>query len=383
MSGGPYWRAGVVQSVAPPGTTDLGPGYLDPALLPVRSLARAYARALDEFGPAALTYGENRGPAPLREALAARAGTGPDHVLVTAGASQGLHLVAGTLTRPGDVVLAEPLSYDYGLRVLTDRELRIQAVESDADGPVPGALTATARRIRRGGERVAFAYLIPTYRNPTGVTVPAGRRRALVAEAADAGVPIVEDDAYAGLRYDGPPEPPSLHALAGRRGVVRLGTFAKTLAPGLRLGWIEAEPRLVRRFATAGWADSGGGFNHLAALAVATLLAGGGYDRHLAWLRGELRARRDAFAGALGVAAPHGGFFVWLPAPDGDGAALRERAAAAGVSVADGRRFGAAGAGAVRAAFSFHPPHQLADAGARLAAARTAPARLDVASTSD
>ncbi|MEU4563496.1 enduracididine biosynthesis enzyme MppQ [Actinoplanes sp. NPDC023936] len=377
----------MVQSVAPPGMIDLGPGYLDPALLPVRELAGAYARAFDEFGPAALAYGENRGPEPLREALAARSGTDAGHVLVTAGSSQGLHLLAVTLGRPGDVVLAEPLSYDFGLRILTDHGLRVRTVESDRDGPVPGALTEAARRFRGRGQRVAFAYLIPAHRNPTGVTVPEERRRTLVREAAEAGVPIVEDDAYAGLRYDGPPEPPSLHALAGRRGVARLGTFAKTLAPGLRLGWIEAEPSLVARCAGAGWADSGGGFNHLAALAVAGFLADGGYDRHLGRLVGELRARRDALTGALGVAAPHGGFFVWLPADDGAGAgagagrAVRERAAEAGVSVADGARFGAAGAGAVRAAFSFHPPHVLAEAGRRLAAARPAPARLDAGST--
>ncbi|AEB44717.1 enduracididine biosynthesis enzyme MppQ [Micromonospora maris] len=383
MTGGGYWRAGVVQSVPPTGTTDLGPGYLDPALLPVRLLAQAYAQALDEFGPAALTYGENRGPAPLREAIAARVGTGPEHVLVTAGTSQGLHLVAGLFGRPDDVVLAEPLSYDYGLRILTDRRLRIEVIESDMDGPVPGALTAAVRRVRRAGRRVGFAYLIPTHRNPTGVTVPDERRRALVTEAADVGVPIVEDDAYAGLRYDGPPEPPSLHALAGRRGVVRLGTFAKTLAPGLRLGWLEADPRLVDRCAATGWADSGGGFNHLAALAVAGLLSGGDYDRHVAWLREELRARRDALVDALGVVPPYGGFFVWLPAPAGDGQALRERAAAARVSVADGRRFGAAGAGAVRVAFSFQPPPVLSAAGHRLAAARAASARLDATTTSD
>ncbi|WP_033429319.1 aminotransferase class I/II-fold pyridoxal phosphate-dependent enzyme [Saccharothrix syringae] len=376
----------MVQSVSPPGVVDLRPGYLDPDLLPVDLLAEAYQRAFTEFGAAALSYGADQGALVLRSALAARTAEaelhacGPDNVLVTAGTSHALHLLATRLAAPGDVVLVEQTSYDFGRRILTDRGLRLRPVAMDGEGVHPGALHDAMVAERAAGGRIAFACLTPTFHNPTGLLVPAERRRELLAVAARHDVLVVEDDAYAGLELGGTPVECSLAGLAGYRGVVRLRTFSKTLAPGLRLGWLLAAPEFVRALVAQGVFVSGGSMNHVASLAVAELIRTGAYDRHLGWLRGRLRARRDALADALraglpadlGFELPAGGFFLWLTSRGGRTEAdLLAAAGRAGVHLAGGTRFGTPAAPSLRLAYSFTPPGTLAAAGRRLAAALT------------
>jgi enduracididine biosynthesis enzyme MppQ len=374
-----HWRAGVVQALPPPGMVDLGPGYLDPDLLPVDLLGEAYARTFAEFGSAALAYGENQGELGLRTELAARAaradgvGCGPEHVLITAGTSHAVYLVATRMAAPGDTVIVEQTGYDFGRRILVDCGLRPREVAADGSGLDPVALDEALTAERAAGNTVAFAYLSPTFHNPTGIVVPPGRRAELLAVAARHGVLVVEDDAYGELGLE-PGDRCSLAGLAGYRGVVRLGTVSKTLGPGLRLGWLTAEPAVVDRLVAHGLFVSGGSANHLASLAVGTLLRTGEYDRHLDWLRDRLRDRRDALAAALrGTSAvtfrlPAGGCFLWLTAtgaltePDLLAAAHR-----AGVAVAAGSRFGSPRAPSIRLSYSFTSPDDLAEAGAALA----------------
>ncbi|MFF5211993.1 aminotransferase class I/II-fold pyridoxal phosphate-dependent enzyme [Streptosporangium sp. NPDC000396] len=382
------WLPGIVQAVAPDGITDLGPGYLDPDLLPVDLLGDAYAEALSRYGSAALSYGENQGVAPLREALAERATAtggqpcGPENVLVTAGTSHALHLLATMLAEPGDVVLCEPTGYDFGKQIFTDRGLTLSPVAVDGSGPDPQALADAARAHRAGGRRVAFVYLIPTFHNPTGLLVGEARRREILAVARDHDLLIVEDDAYGELWLDPVEMPPALAGLAGYRGVVRLCTFAKTLGPGLRLGSMLAGPELIARIAGSGVLSSGGGLNHLASLAVTALMEGGGYDARLRWLRKRLVARRDALVAGLGpgrdLQVPHGGFFLWLRgAPGTTEEDMVAAAGRAGVQVAGGSRFGLPDRPSVRLSYSFNSPEDLALAGRRLARAWSAPAPLD------
>ncbi|MEU0483769.1 aminotransferase class I/II-fold pyridoxal phosphate-dependent enzyme [Streptosporangium sp. NPDC006013] len=382
------WRAGVVQSLPPPGVFDLGPGYLEPGLLPVDLLGAAYARALEEYGSAALGYGDDRGALDLRAALAERTAQadgiacGPGNVLVTAGISQALQLLATTLADPGDVVLVEETCYDLGRLILTDCGMRLREVRSDSGGMDPDAL-----REALAEERAAFVYLNPTFHNPTGRVVPVARRRELLSVASRHGTPVVEDDAYAELHLGEAPAPPSMAGLASYHGVIRLRTFSKTLAPGLRLGWLLAGPETVDRLAGHGLFRSGGCLNHTAALAVAALVRAGDYDRHLDWLRARLRERRDTLVDTLlanlddgfELDRPDGGFFVWLRArhrqrePD-----LLGAASGAGVEVAAGSRFGGTARPAIRLAYSFNSPSRLAFAARRLATAWNAlPAHTD------
>ncbi|MFF8367286.1 enduracididine biosynthesis enzyme MppQ [Streptomyces lydicus] len=379
------WRPGVVQEVAPAGVLDLGPGYIEPALLPVHLLKEAYGQALAEYGAAALGYGHDPGAQPLRALLAARAAAADGHpcdaeqVLLTSGTSQALYLLATSLAAPGDTVLAEELCYDLGRKIFRDCRLRLGTVGTDDSGMLPEALDHALTRAAAAGERIAFLYLTPTHHNPTGRTMPPARRRALLEVAARHDVLIVEDDAYAELSLDeGRTPPPSLAALAGYRGVVRLCSFSKTLGPGLRLGWLLTDRALAARLASHGLFVSGGSLNHTTSLAVSTLLASGAYDRHLTAFRAALRARRDALAGTLRATAgdrlelrtPQGGFFLWLRFKDGeDEPGLLDRAAGAGVRIAAGSRFGTARGTGVRLAFSFNPPALLEQAAQRLTTA--------------
>ena len=300
-----FWHPDVVQAVSPRGVLDLGPGYLEPGLLPVDLLRDGYSRALAEYGSAALTYGTNAGAVPLREALAARVAAadgipcGPDQVLITAGTSYALNLITTSTTVAGQVVFVDETSYDFGRRIFTDHGLLTREVRSDSQGMDPQALRDGVEQERAAGREPAFAYLTPTFHNPTGKLVGTARRRELIAVAEDLGLLLVEDDAYAELDLDGGPPPRSMGGLAGYRGVIRLGTFSKTIGPGLRLGWLVAEPAVVDRFADRGLLVSGGSANHVTSLAVEELIRGGEYDRHLTWLRTRLRERRDALVTAV------------------------------------------------------------------------------------
>jgi 2-aminoadipate transaminase len=374
-----YWRAGTVQAVSPPGVVDLGPGYLEPGLLPVDLIGEAYARMAAEFGAAALSYGDNRGALPFRDAVAERTAAldglpcAAENILVTAGSSHGLHLLGTVLARPGQQVLVERTGYDFGRAVLRDCGLVLRSVATDSDGIVPEALDEA---LRTAAGQVAFVVLTPTFHNPTGTVMPLQRRVAVLDVAARHGVLLVEDDAYAELDLDGTSVPPSLASLAGQRGVVRLRTVSKVLGPGLRLGWMQADRAIVDRFAGHGLLVSGGSANHVCSLAVTTLLGDGGFDRHLDWLRARLRERRDALhdaiteqlSGVVEVRRPQGGFFLWLTAGRTE-AALLDAALDRGVVTAAGSRFGRTETPAVRLSYSFNPPPLLRAAVTRLAAA--------------
>jgi DNA-binding transcriptional MocR family regulator len=306
---------------------------------------------LDTVGWPALTYGYAAGPGPLVEWLAARNGTDPAGIFVTAGASQALTLLCQLLTEPGDTVLVDTPTYHLALRIFRDHGLRLAAT-----GDLAGA---------------RFLYTVPTFGNPTGRSLSGDARLSLVRAAQRSGVPVIEDDTYRELGYDGP-APPSLWDLAGGHGVIRVGSFAKTVAPGLRLGWLDADPSLVRRLVGLGYVDSGGGVNHATASTMATFGASGAYDRHLARLRAAYREQRDALAGELGVAGPAGGWFLWLRLPAGlRGAALLPVAERHGVSFVEGSRFTVDGGADdhIRLSFSMLAPPDLVEAAHRLQAA--------------
>jgi enduracididine biosynthesis enzyme MppQ len=376
--GGRWWVPGVVQSPDPAGVVNLGPGYLDPALLPTDLLRDAYVAALAEYGPAALAYGENQGPLPLRAALADRITRAdglpcsPDQLVITAGTSAMLDLLARSAP-DGAAVFVEELSYDLGVEIFRARGLSIRRVPTDEQGMDPEALAQAIDHELTGG-RVAFVYLVPTFHNPTGRVVPHDRRLALIAVAQRFEVAVIEDDAYADVFLEPDVVPRSLAGSAGYAGVVRLGSFSKSLAPGVRLGWLAADAATATAWADSAMFVSGGGVNHLAAMAVTTLIESGGYERHVGGLRDQLRQRRDALVDTLSgeldfpVPRPAGGFFVWLRPPDRyPEAELVAAAERSGVPVAAGSRFGQARGPALRLAFSFHPPDRLADAATRLA----------------
>lgn len=367
-----------------PGCIDFSWGHPDPALIPAAAIADAAVAALADGGAATLGYGPEQGPGSLLAQVRARLerveGAAPpvEGLMITGGNSHGLDMLCARLSRPGDTVLVEAPTYHLALRIFRDRGLGLVAVQGDAQGMQVDAAEATLRNLRARDERVAFLYVVASFGNPTGATLALERRCALAELAARENLAVLEDDAYGELWYDAPP-PPAVASLAADAPVIRLGSYAKVLAPGLRLGWMQASPDLVRRCMAAGVLDSGGGVNHFTAMTLARLLASGLLDGHLEQLRATLRARRDALLAALARHLPPGcswnpapgGYFVWVRLPPGlDAAALLPAAEAAGVAYLPGARFFVEGGGAnyLRLSFSLLPPDELAEGARRLGA---------------
>lgn len=373
--------AGLIQSVPAPGMVDLRAGTPDRALLPADMLARAADRMLARDPLAGLAYGAQGGPAPLREWLAARLALGGalggrrTAIALTGGTSQALDQVVEMVTQTRDAILVEERTYHFALDIFRARGRAVRPMQCDGEGASAESLREAVRDARREGLSPGIVYLIPTFNNPSGHLAGACRRREL-AEAIDSeGLFLVEDDPYRELFLDGEPPPaPVWTYLQSARGVW-LGTFSKTLGPGMRLGWVVAEQSTLGRWTDAAVLVSGGGTNHLVAMIANELCCEQGlYDQIVATLRVEHRQRRDALLRGLGALArrcgpaiPRGGFFLWLPLPDDIPSVLAvRRAAAAGVACLDGALFAA----------SRRPQ---SDRALRLSFGGNSPARLDVA----
>jgi 2-aminoadipate transaminase len=377
-----------VQLFCRPGIVELCWGHPDLALLPVAGLLQATQVALERDGPLALSYGAEQGPGRLIEQLCARLGRlegvapPPEQMMITGGASQALDMLCTLLTQPGDVVLVESPTYHLALRVLRDHGLELVPVPSDDQGLRVDALKEVLAELQRQGRRPRLLYLVPTFNNPTGVTLEVERRETLLelvqrTQTADSpGLIVLEDDVYRELWYDSPPPPP-LYSLSPAGPVVQLGSFSKVLAPGLRLGWMCAEPGIIRRCTGSGMLDSGGGLNHFTAHVVAAFIELGLLDRQVETLRASYRQRRDALMDALTDHLPEachwirpaGGFFAWLRLPPGvDSTALLPTAESAGVSYVPGARFHTDGDGGryCRLAFTLVSPEELEEGARRL-----------------
>jgi 2-aminoadipate transaminase len=388
-----------IQLFLRPGIIEFGWGNPDADLLPAADLARAAEIALQRRGRQALSYGAEQGPGRLIEALQGwlfrEEGVSPpaQQLFVTGGVSQALDLICTLFTRSGDVVLVESPVYHLALRIFRDHGLELAPVAADEDGLRVDLLAEALESLRRRGRHPRFLYTVPTFNNPTGMTMTVERRRALAALAQSAGLLVLEDDVCHTLWFDAPP-PSSLWGLAPTmdRGlaaeadrrpapagpIVRLGSFSKILAPGLRLGWLSAPPEFVQRCMRSGMLDSGGGVSHLAAHVVAEFMELGLLDVHVEHLRAAYRRRRDGLLEAMtrflppgcSWRAPGGGFFVWLRLPEGcDSGRFLSQAEAAGVSYVPGNRFcaGEGGERYMRLAFSLLSLRDLEEGIRRLA----------------
>ena len=375
----------VVQVRDRPGIIDLSWGHPELSLLPAEALGEAARETFAVHGPDALSYGRDAGPPPfvsfVRERLEATDARTPaaDEIVVTAGASHGLDLVVTLLADPGDVVLVEEPTYHLAVRIMRDHPVEIVPVAFDGGGIRIDAAGDAIARLKAGGRRVRLLYTIPTFHNPTGVTLIDGRRRELVDLAAAEGVTIVEDDVYRELGYDAP-APASLWSMGAPGSVVRLGSFSKSIGPGLRAAYLTADAATAARVRGSGLLDSGGGVAHLAALIVATWAATGAFPDHVETLKRTYAARRDATLAALSEhipdaswTQPRGGFFTWVTLPASlDATALLSAAEARGMAYVPGRRFYVAGDGgrsSLRLAFTRYREADLAEAVRRLGAA--------------
>jgi len=339
-----------------PGVISLAGGLPSADTFPVAALAEATARVLRDNPREALQYAASEGFGPLREwvvAELARHGLQADaaQVLITTGSQQGLDLVGKVLIDPGCRVAVEQPTYLGALQAFAPYEPEFQAIAGDEEGPLPEALAAAA------GAR--FVYLLPNFQNPSGRCLSAARRLALVQAAAEAGVPIVEDNPYGDLWFDEPPPPP-LSASAGDNAVY-LGSFSKVLAPGLRLGYVVAPKVLYPKLLQAKQAADlhTPGFNQRI---VYEVIKAGFLRDHVPTIRARYKLQRDAMQAAMlkhlppgcRWSMPVGGMFFWVELPLGlDAAALLPAAVAAGMAFVPGEPFFAAGGHANTLRLSF------------------------------
>jgi DNA-binding transcriptional MocR family regulator len=349
--------------------------------LPMDAVAATVAEVVTLRGAVALQYGSAQGDPGLRAricdvmALEGITDAHPDHVVVTAGSQQALDLLTRVFINPGDVVLTEGPTYVTAINTFAAYQARIVHVPLDTEGLSPAGLAETLARLAAAGAQVKMLYTVPTFQNPGGVTLSAARRAEVVEICRRAGVLVVEDNPYGLLAFDG--EPVRAMRADAPDDVVYLGSFSKTLAPGMRVGWALAPPAVTARLVLA--AESAVlSQSMFTQLAVDRYLETQPWAQQLKGLRDLYRERRDAMLDALtetmpdgaSWTRPDGGFFVWLTLPDGiDTKAMLPRAIAARVAYVPGIGFYADGSGrqAMRLSYCYPPPDRVRDGVGRLA----------------
>ena len=364
-----------VQAAGPPGTISFIYGLPAPETFPVNDLRRAAEVVFQERAALALQYGPEQGYGPLidhiRHRLASDEGLALERpqIMITAGSAQAIDHLCTLFTRQGDLVLVEAPTYHETLQLFRDHGLRPLQVATDDDGLQVEALAARLEALARRGERARLLYVIPNFQNPSGITLAGDRRRPVLDLAERYDLMVLEDDVYRDLAYGGE-VPPSLFALDGGRRVLRIGSFSKIMAPGLRLGWLIGPPAWIERVINSGLRNMGGGANPLVANILATYCRQGLLEPHIEQLRQVYRERRDVLLDALGAQVPAGvrwtrpggGFFVWLALPEPFKAAdVVKRAREAGLMIPGGDPFFAeAPTGQyLRLAFSYVTPGKI------------------------
>jgi 2-aminoadipate transaminase len=364
-------------------------GLPAPDVFPTERFREACCRVLETNAKTALQYGATEGYEPLREMIArhtSRYGiaANPENVLITSGSQQALDLIGKLLINPGDSVLVEAPTYLGALQAFNVYGAEYLSVPSDEDG----IRTDMLEKPLRSGPK--FMYVLPNFQNPGGTTLSEGRRQELVLLADRFGIPIVEDDPYGQLRYEGEHLTPLVvldrENLRRDNGyslgnVIYLSTFSKTLAPGLRLGWIVAPPDVIAKLVQL----KQGGDLHTSTFAqiVAYEVARDNFlDEHIKLIRNVYRERRDAMLEALQEyfpsevvwTHPKGGLFLWITLPKGmDCQKLFEIALRENVAFVPGDSFyandGEEGKRHMRLNFSYVPPEQIREGIRRLSVA--------------
>jgi 2-aminoadipate transaminase len=352
-----------------PGVISFSYGLPDEASFPAAELAQATAEVMRDAPGPALQYGA---PDPLLSYLVDFIGRDQGlelttkNLLVTVGSSQALGLVCQLLVDPGDYVVVEAPTFLGAVRTFLNAEAEVVEVPLDNEGILIEELDQTITDLKAAGKRVKFIYTIPTFQNPTGVTLGLERRKALLAVAKKHQVLVLEDDAYAGLIFEGE-VPPWLWTLDQDNLVLHCGTFSKILAAGLRLGWIGGPPELISKIAAL---KVDGGTSPFAGNIAAQYARDGRLEKHILKLREIYRRKRDRTLAGLerympdGArwTSPQGGFFIWLELPERlDTVKMLRDAITAGVNYTPGPACFASrkGKNTIRLAFSHLPVEQI------------------------
>lgn len=365
-------------------------GLPAPELFPVERMVEANKRVLEQQGSMALQYSPTEGYNPLREMIVEQlrrdgVACSIDNVLITSGSQQALDLIGKVLLDPGDHVIVEDPTYLGALQALNAYEAQYATVATDDEGMLPEALKEAVNR-----NQAKFIYALPTFQNPSGVTLSRERRQEIIRLVDECDLPpIVEDDPYGELRYEGERElslfavDAQINAKEGkvaplRGNVLYLSTFSKTLCPGLRVAWMVGPKDVIARIVQA----KQGADLHTSTFTqmVAYETARDGFlEEHVATLRGVYRDRRDLMLAMMdelfptGVTWTHpkGGLFLWVKLPEGmDAGELLKKAVAQKVAFVPGSPFFSHGGGenTLRMNFSNARPEQIEEGMKRLAA---------------
>jgi 2-aminoadipate transaminase len=329
-------------------------GLPDPSTLDTPELRSAVAAALTapEFSTG-LQYAPDAGTKGLVEFLVEKVAheqgisVGPANLMLVAGSTHAVDMLARLYAKPNSIVLVEAPTYSDALHVFRDHHIELHAIPMDDDGLIVSALEERIARLEAKGKSPTLLYTIPTFHNPRGSTLGEGRRHAILDVARQHRFMIVEDDVYRDLSFRGP-VPASFYSLAHGQQVCSIGSFSKTLAPGFRLGWIVASEEIIQTCMACGTTQMGGGASPFSAQVVAQYCQSGAWESHILQLRSTYETRRDRMLAALardmplGVewTHPDGGFFIWLTLPPNVRAHDVQRLALnAGVSVTTGEAF--------------------------------------------
>ncbi len=369
------------RGVARRGKYDFAVAYPDPESIPFDGLVESLKQALREEGRDLAIYHHPQGYPPLREFVAQKLArernihVSADDIILGDGSSQPIHMLLEVLVDPGDVVFTEDFVYTGTLAQMRRFRADIRGIPCDQEGMLPDALERAIKKALSEGKHPKLIYTIPTFQNPQGWTMTLERRKAMVRLAQKYDVPIMEDDCYVDLRYDGQ-DVTSIYSLDDTGHVMYVASFSKIIAPGMRLGYLTA-PREVLERALA--AKSGGAVNLFAAFAIHRYSTGQ-LAQHIEDINEIQRAKRDAMLAALGEnfgsgatwSRPSGGLFIWLKMPEGaDLVKLRDVALdTADVGYIPGNMFapdGVSGRNYARLCFGYNTPEEIREGIARLA----------------
>ncbi len=347
--------------------------------LPLEEIGEMMRRLVVEQGEVALQYGSGQGYEPLREHITevmALEGihAHPDDVVVTTGSQQALDLVTKIFIDPGDVIVAEAPSYVGALGVFRAHEAEVVHVPMDEHGLVPEALESTLTEVVTSGRRVKFLYTVPNFHNPGGVTMSLERRPRILEICRRFGVLVLEDNPYGLLGFEAEPLP-ALRSM-DEEGVIYLGSFSKTFAPGFRVGWAVA-PHAVREKLVLASEAAILCPSNASQMAISSYLDHHDWQGQIKKFREQYRERRDAMIAALDEFmpdaswnVPDGGFYVWVTLPEGlDSKSMLPRAVTARVAYVPGTAFYFDGSGAdhIRLSYCYPTPERIREGVRRLA----------------
>ncbi len=364
-----------------PEVVSLAGGMPNLSALPLDAVGKLMGELVASRGAQALQYGSGQGDPQLRELICdvmALEGVhaSSEDVVVTTGSQQALDLVTRVFIDPGDVVIAEAPSYVGALGTFSAYQAEVVHVAMDEDGLVPEALRETIAAVQAAGKRAKFLYTVPNFHNPAGVSMSEPRRDEVLQICAEAGLLVLEDNPYGLLGFDAPPTP-AIRARGGEDDVLYLGSFSKTFAPGLRVGWVLA-PHAVREKLVLAAEAAVLCPSQLTQMVVAEYLSTQDWQGQIGAFREMYRERRDAMLDALSQQMPDGttwthptgGFYVWVSLPgELDAKVLLPRAVTARVAFVPGTAFFADGSGRnhMRLSYCFPEPDRIREGVRRLA----------------